>query len=140
MLGTLPPVMVSSVEDAGCCLLSVAWNIAPGFPGADRPEDHDRADEIRAGLVATCQAVGKAARAWAITHGAGTEADYLPLLRLADAANEIDALLRLITGMLVPDTARDRRRWAEVDDLRARVRELSGQVTAFLPAAVPACC
>jgi hypothetical protein len=122
--------MNDSMDDAGCCLLSVAWNVAPlaeGQPGSRRTT-------LRRTVVTVCQAAGHGARDWAARHGTGTEAEYRPFLQLADVAYEIATLLLLVEDFLVPDLEREHRRWAEIEQLTARLTELAGWTSAFLGA------
>jgi hypothetical protein len=122
--------MNNSMDDAGCCLLSVAWNVAPLTEG--RPAS--RRGELRRTVVSVCRTAGHGARDWAARHGAGTEAEYRPFLQLADVAYEIATLLQLVEDFLVPDLGREHRRWAEVEDLTTRLTELDGWTSAFLAA------
>ncbi|MFI5614832.1 hypothetical protein [Amycolatopsis sp. NPDC051903] len=107
----------TSLEDAGRCLLSVAWNIRTGVPRAGA-----RKEEIRARLQEVCRSLGHAACARAA--GAGPAPDHVPFLRLADLAYEIDTLLLLVDTALAPDPDRDHRRWAEIEGLVAGVDAL----------------
>jgi hypothetical protein len=120
--------MNNSMDDAGCCLLSVAWNIAPLLqsPPASRQAS------LRVKVEETCRVTGLGARSWAAHHGAGTEAEYRPFLQLADVAYEIATLLLLVGDFLVPDLEREHRRWAEIEDLTTRLAELAGWTSAFL--------
>lgn len=118
--------MNTSMEDAGRCLLSVAWNMRGSGPA------HSRGEEIREHLRLVCRTTGHAACAWARSHGVGSEEDYLPFLRLADLAYEIDMLLLLASSRLVPDVERDLRRWAEVEELVVRAEQLAESTTRFL--------
>ncbi|WP_460443063.1 hypothetical protein [Amycolatopsis stemonae] len=118
----------NSMDDAGCCLLSVAWNVAPLTEG--RPDS--RRERIRRAVVSVCRTAGHGARAWAVAHGPGTEAEYRPFLRLADVAYEIATLLLLVEDFLVPDLEREHRRWAEIEELTARLTELDEWTSAFL--------
>jgi hypothetical protein len=120
--------MNNSMDDAGCCLLSVAWNIAPLLesPPASRQAS------MRATVEEVCRVAGLGARSWAVHHGAGTEAEYRPFLQLADVAYEIATLLLLVGDFLVPDLEREHRRWAEIEGLMSRLDELSGWTTSFL--------
>lgn len=120
--------MNNSMDDAGCCLLSVAWNIAPLLqsPPASRQAS------LRAKVEETCRQAGLGARSWAAHHGTGAEAEYRPFLQLADVAYEIATLLLLVGDFLVPDLEREHRRWAEIEALTTRLDELEGWTSAFL--------
>jgi hypothetical protein len=120
--------MNNSMDDAGCCLLSVAWNIAPLLesPPASRQAS------LRAAVEEVCRVAGLGARSWAVHHGTGAEAEYGPFLRLADVAYEIATLLLLVGDFLVPDLEREHRRWAEIEGLMSRLEELSGWTSSFL--------
>ncbi|WP_208719992.1 hypothetical protein, partial [Amycolatopsis circi] len=116
--------MNTSMDDAGRCLLSVAWNIRTGGPRAD-----PRADEVRERLRTVCRGLGHAACRFAAGGGGGDPVpllrladrafeiggggggDPVPLLRLADRAFEIDTLLLLVGTSLIPDSGRDLRWW-----------------------------
>jgi hypothetical protein len=121
-------VMNDSMDDAGCCLLSVAWNIAPLLEKQPR----SRRGSLRAEVERVCRTTGHGARSWAARHGTGTEEQYRPFLQLADIAYEIATLLLLVGDFLVPDVEREHRRWAEVEGLLARMTELAGWTSAFL--------
>ncbi len=56
----------------------------------------------------------------------------MPLLRLADRAYEIDTLLLLVGTSLIPDPARDTRRWNEIDRLVSEVDDLATKAAAAL--------
>ncbi|WP_432853184.1 hypothetical protein ACQPXB_17205 [Amycolatopsis sp. CA-161197] len=116
--------MNTSLDDAGRCLLSVAWNIRTGVPRAGA-----RKEEIRARLQSVCRSMGHAACARA---AAGWPPDHVPFLKLADLAYEIDTLLLLVDTALAPDADRDRRRWAEIETLVAGVDDLVDQAAAIL--------
>ncbi|MFG1646981.1 hypothetical protein ACGFMK_42460 [Amycolatopsis sp. NPDC049252] len=120
--------MNNSMDDAGCCLLSVAWNVAPLL---ESPPTSRRAS-LRATVEETCRVTGLGARSWAARHGIGTEAEYRPFLQLADVAYEIATLLLLVGDFLVPDLEREHRRWAEIEALKSRLEELSGWTSSFL--------
>jgi hypothetical protein len=122
-------VMNDSMDDAGCCLLSVAWNTAPLLETPPRP---GRRDALRRKVEQVCRETGHGARAWAARHGTGTEAQYRPFLQLADVAYEITTLLLLVDDFQVPDVEREHRRWEEVEGLTTRLDELSGWTSAFL--------
>ncbi|MFI5589813.1 hypothetical protein ACIA5G_32520 [Amycolatopsis sp. NPDC051758] len=122
--------MNTSMDDAGCCLLSVAWNVAPLTEG--KPES--RRGDLRRTLVAVCRTAGHGARDWAARHGTGAETEYRPFLQLADVAYEIATLLLVVEDFLVPDLEREHRRWAEIEELTARLTELAGWTSAFLGA------
>ncbi|MGW4486678.1 hypothetical protein ACWEOE_22880 [Amycolatopsis sp. NPDC004368] len=117
--------MNTSLDDAGRCLLSVAWNIRTGVPRAGA-----RKEEIRARLQAVCRTMGHAACARAAA--AGAPPDHLVFLKLADLAYEIDTLLLLVDTALAPDAERDRRRWAEIEALVGGVDELVDQTADVL--------
>ncbi|WIV54696.1 hypothetical protein [Amycolatopsis nalaikhensis] len=123
----------NSMDDAGCCLLSVAWNIAPLTEG--RPDS--RRGAIRRSVESACRTAGLGAREWAARHGTGTEAQYRPFLQLADVAYEIATLLLLVDDFLVPDLEREHRRWAEIEDLLVRFTELADWTSAFLLSGEP---
>ncbi|WP_410614920.1 hypothetical protein [Amycolatopsis sp. lyj-109] len=133
--------MNESMDDAGCCLLSVAWNVAPLAGGPpDGPPDGppgSRRGELRRTVEAVCRTAGRGAREWAARHGAGTEAEYRPFLQLADVAYEIATLLLLVEDFLVPDLGREHRRWAEIEELTTRLTELSEWTAAFLLSGAP---
>ncbi|QFU90123.1 hypothetical protein [Amycolatopsis sp. YIM 10] len=120
--------MNTSMEDAGRCLLSVAWNMRGSSPA----REYSRGEEIREHLRLVCRSTGHAACAWARSHGVGSEEDYLPFLRLADLAYEIDMLLLLASSRLVPDVERDLRRWAEIEELLVRAEQLAESTARFL--------
>ncbi|AXB42581.1 hypothetical protein [Amycolatopsis albispora] len=124
--------MNTSMEDAGRCLLSVAWNMRSS-PTRDCP----RAEAIRDHLRVVCRSTGHAACAWARSHGPGSAEEYLPFLRLADLAYEIDTLLLLVSNRLVPDDERDLRRWKEIEKLVARAELLAMRTAGFLRDAQP---
>ncbi|RSD07962.1 hypothetical protein EIY87_45115 [Amycolatopsis eburnea] len=126
-------MIADSMDDAGCCLLSVAWNVAPL---AETHPDSRRGD-LRRRVAAACRTAGHGARAWAVAHGPGTEADYRPFLQLADVAYEIATLLLLVEDFLVPDLEREHRRWAEIEELTARFTELAEWTSAFLLSGTP---
>ncbi|RSN61269.1 hypothetical protein DMH01_18795 [Amycolatopsis sp. WAC 04182] len=115
---------VETMDEVADCLLSVAWNIFPlmGKPPA-RPGN--RPEEIRTLLVDACHDAGMRAREWAAEHGAGTEEDRRPFLRLAEVGTDANLLLGMVSGTLVPDHERVRRRWAEVETLAAEAGELA---------------
>jgi hypothetical protein len=117
--------MNTSLDDAGRCLLSVAWNIRTGVPRAGA-----RKEEIRARLQAVCRTMGHAVCARAAADG--PPPDHVPFLKLADLAYEIDTLLLLVDTALAPDADRDRRRWAEIETLVAGVDELVDQAAIAL--------
>ncbi|WP_245633632.1 hypothetical protein [Amycolatopsis jejuensis] len=118
----------TSMDDAGRCLLSVAWNIRTGGPRAD-----PRSDAVRERLQTVCRRLGHATCRYAAVHPGG---DPVPLLRLADRAYEIDTLLLLVGTSLIPDPARDARRWGEIDGL---VSELDTLTSAAGAAVEPVC-
>ncbi|WP_328649794.1 hypothetical protein OHS58_11570 [Amycolatopsis sp. NBC_00348] len=120
--------MNNSMDDAGCCLLSVAWNIAPLL----EPSPTSRRSTLRATIEETCRLTGHAARSWASCHGTGTEPEYRPFLQLADVAYETATLLLLVGDSLVPDLEREHRRWAEIEGLMSRLEELSDWTSSFL--------
>jgi len=114
------------MDDAGCCLLSVAWNIAPyGQPDSRR-------GAVRRLVESVCRSAGLGARDWAARHGTGEESDYRPFLQLADVAYEIATLLLLVEDFLVPDLEREHRRWAEIEELTTRLTELAEWTSNFL--------
>ncbi|WP_344854396.1 hypothetical protein [Amycolatopsis ultiminotia] len=120
----------TALDDAGRCLLSVAWNIRTGGPRAD-----PYADAVRSRLRELCRSLGHATCRHAASHGTG---DHVPLLRLADLAYEIDTLLLLVGTSLVPAPDRDRRRRNEIDTLVTGLDALAAAATAALePACVP---
>ncbi|UJW36753.1 hypothetical protein L3Q67_33670 [Saccharothrix sp. AJ9571] len=127
--------MNTSMEDAGRCLLSVAWNMRGGHSA-----EYSRSQEIRDHLQLVCRSTGHAACAWARTHGAGSAADYLPFLQLADLAYEIDTLLLLVTSRLVPEVERDLRRWDEIEALVLRAERLTEHTARFLGRSLTAPC
>jgi hypothetical protein len=132
--------MNTSMEDAGRCLLSVAWNIRSSF-SRDAPHSViDRQERIRENLRDVCRSAGHGACDWAGRHGPGAEADYVPFLRLADLAYEIDTLLALVGRSLVPDHEREARRWAEIDVLVTRADGLAEGTAVFLRAPVAVSC
>ncbi|MER6878602.1 MULTISPECIES: hypothetical protein [Amycolatopsis] len=116
--------MNTSMDDAGRCLLSVAWNIRTGGPRAD-----PRADEVRERLRTVCRGLGHAACRFA---AGGVGGDPVPLLRLADRAFEIDTLLLLVGTALISDPGRDVRRWGEIEGLVAEVDGMVGEASAVL--------
>jgi hypothetical protein len=122
--------MSNSMDDAGCCLLSVAWNVAPLAEG----QPDSRRGDIRRTVVEVCRTAGHGARDWAARRGTGAETEYRPFLQLADVAHEIATLLLLVEDFLVPDLEREHRRWAEIEELTARLTELAGWTAAFLGA------
>ncbi|WP_233611616.1 hypothetical protein [Amycolatopsis sp. WAC 01376] len=115
------------MDEVADCLLSVAWNIFPlmGKPPA-RPGN--RPEEIRTLLVDACHEAGMRAREWAAAHGAGTEDDRRPFLRLAEVGTDANLFLGMVSGTLVADHERVRRRWAEIEALVVEVSELAEQV------------
>lgn len=122
------PVTNTALDDAGRCLLSVAWNIRTGVPraGARKEEprkQETRKEEIRAHLQTVCRTMGHAACARAA--GASPAPDPIAFLRLADLAYEIDTLLLLAGTSLAPDPLRDRRRWAEIESLATGIDALA---------------
>ena len=119
------------MDDVADCLLSVAWNIFPlmGKPPA-RPGN--RAEEIRSFLVDACHDAGLRAREWAAEHGAGTEEDHRPFLRLAEVAADANLVLSMVSGTLVVDQERVRRRWTETEALVCEARDLAERVAEFL--------
>ncbi|WP_414938781.1 hypothetical protein [Amycolatopsis sp. cmx-11-51] len=121
------------MDDVADCLLSVAWKIFPlmGKPPA-RPET--RAEEIRSFLVDACHGAGMRAREWAAAHGAGTDADHRPFLRLAEVCADANLYLDMVSGVLVMDPERVHRRWAEIETLVHEARGLAESVTEFLDA------
>ena len=112
------------MDDVGRCLLSVAWNIRTGGPRAI-----PRADAVRERLRTLCRGLGHAACRRA---GQCAGGDHVPLLRLADRAYEIDTLLLLVGTSLIPDPARDARRWNEIDHLVSEVDDLAAKAAAAL--------
>ncbi|OXM69324.1 hypothetical protein CF165_07245 [Amycolatopsis vastitatis] len=126
-------MMNESMDDAGCCLLSVAWNVAPLAEG----QHGSRRGDLRRTVVAVCRTAGHGARDWAARHGAGTETEYRPFLQLADVAYEIATLLLLVEDFLVPDLEREHRRWAEIEELTTRLTELAEWTAAFLLSGAP---
>jgi len=112
------------MDDAGRCLLSVAWNIRTGGPRAI-----PRTDAVRERLRTLCRNLGHTACRHAAEHSHG---DPAPLLRLADRAYEIDTLLLLVGTSLLPDSARDARRWTEIDHLVSEVDDLATAASAVL--------
>ncbi len=116
------------MDDAGCCLLSVAWNIAPLTEG----QPDSRRGAIRRSVESVCRTAGLGAREWAARNGTGTEAEYRPFLQLADVAYEIATLLLLVEDFLVPDLEREHRRWAEIEELVSRLAELAEWTSNFL--------
>ncbi len=126
-------VMNKSMDDAGCCLLSVSWNVAREF----RLGDVSREAEIRRTIAEVCRTAGLGAREWAEERGPGAEADYRPFLQLADVAHEINTLLLLVGDFLVRDRERTARRWAEVEALMGRLIELAERTSVFLRVTEP---
>ncbi|MFD2473277.1 hypothetical protein [Amycolatopsis silviterrae] len=118
----------TSMDDAGRCLLSVAWNIRTGGPRAD-----PRADAVRERLRTVCRGLGHAACRWAAGNSGG---DPVPLLRLADRVYEIDTLLLLVGTALIPDARRDSRWWGEIDVLVSEVDGMVGEASAVVGEAV----
>ncbi|SEF37856.1 hypothetical protein SAMN05421837_11633 [Amycolatopsis pretoriensis] len=118
----------NSMDDAGCCLLSVAWNIVP--PAGGWPDS--RRGAIRRDIESVCRSAGLGARDWAARNGAGEEPEYRPFLQLADVAYEIATLLLLVEDFLVPDLEREHRRWAEIEELTSRMAELAEWTSNFL--------
>ncbi|MFJ8910191.1 hypothetical protein [Amycolatopsis sp. NPDC102389] len=118
---------VESMDEVADCLLSVAWNIFPlmGKPSA-RPGN--RAEEIRTLLVDACHDAGLRAREWAAAHGAGTEETRRPFLRLAEIGTDANLFLGMVSGTLVADEERVRRRWAEIETLVLEAGELAGSL------------
>ncbi|MDT8915443.1 hypothetical protein [Amycolatopsis sp. PS_44_ISF1] len=132
--------MNTSMDDAGRCLLSVAWNIRSSF-SRDAPHSVvDRQERIRENLRDVCRSAGHGACDWAVRHGPGTETDYAPFLRLADLSYEIDTLLTLVGRALVPDPEREARRWAEIDLLVTRADVLAEGTAVFLRAPMAVRC
>ncbi len=122
--------MNKSMDDAGCCLLSVSWNVAKVIQF--RSGDVSREAEIRRTVADVCRTAGLGAREWAETHGTGAETEYRPFLQLADVAYEINTLLLLVGDFLVRDRERSHRRWAEVETLMCRLIELVDETSVFL--------
>ncbi|WET82762.1 hypothetical protein P3102_16885 [Amycolatopsis sp. QT-25] len=118
---------VESMDEVADCLLSVAWHI---FPLMGRPpaSPGDRPEEIRTLLVDACHDAGMRAREWAAAHGAGTEDDRRPFLRLAEVGTDANLFLGMVSGTLVADRERVRRRWAEIEALVREAGELAEQV------------
>ncbi|WP_037305463.1 hypothetical protein [Amycolatopsis orientalis] len=127
------------MDDVADCLLSVAWNLFPlmGRPPA-RPGN--RPEEIRSFLVDACHDAGMRAREWAAARGAGSEQDRRPFLRLAEVAVDTDLFLSMVSGTLVADDERVRRRWAEIEVLVREACDLAGEVTEFLGRQTAASC
>ncbi|MFJ9787792.1 hypothetical protein ACIRSS_50035 [Amycolatopsis sp. NPDC101161] len=118
----------NSMDDAGCCLLSVAWNVAPLTDG----QPDSRRGAIRRSVESICRVAGLGAREWAARNGTGEEAEFRPFLQLADVAYEISTLLLLVEDFLVPDLEREHRRWAEIEELTGRLTELAEWTSNFL--------
>ncbi|HET6288390.1 MAG TPA: hypothetical protein VFG15_16800, partial [Amycolatopsis sp.] len=117
---------VESMDEVADCLLSVAWHI---FPLMGRPPagPGNRPEEIRTLLVDACHDAGMRAREWAAAHGAGTEDDRRPFLRLAEVGTDANLFLGMVSGTLVADHERVRRRWAEIEALVLEAGELAEQ-------------
>ncbi|MGY6653297.1 hypothetical protein ACXIZN_14110 [Amycolatopsis sp. TRM77291] len=115
---------VESMDEVADCLLSVAWSIFP-LMGKPPASPGDRPGEIRTLLVDACHDAGMRAREWAAEHGAGTEDDRRPFLRLAEVGTDANLLLGMVSGTLVADHERIRRRWAEIETLAAEAVELA---------------
>ncbi|WP_233224164.1 hypothetical protein [Amycolatopsis sp. BJA-103] len=115
------------MDDVADCLLSVAWNIFP-LMGKPPASPGDRPEEIRSFLVDTCHDAGLRAREWAAAHGAGTAADRRPFLRLAEIGADANLFLGMVSGTLVTDHERIRRRWTEIETLVGEARELAGEI------------
>ncbi|WP_370963573.1 hypothetical protein [Amycolatopsis sp. cg9] len=126
-------MIADSMDDAGCCLLSVAWNVAP----LAESDPDSRRGQLRRRVVAVCRQAGHGARDWAVRCGSGTPAEYRPFLQLADVAYEIATLLLLVEDFLVPDLEREHRRWAEIEELTGRFTELSEWTSSFLLSGAP---
>lgn len=118
------PVTNTAMDDAGRCLLSVAWNIRTGGPRAD-----PRADAVRERLRTVCRELGHAACRFA---AGGSGGDPVPLLRLADRAYEVDTLLLLVGTSLIPDPGRDSRWWGEIERLVGEVDGMVAEAAAVL--------
>ncbi|MFF0147781.1 hypothetical protein ATK36_0385 [Amycolatopsis sulphurea] len=114
----------TALDDAGRCLLSVAWNIRTGGPRSD-----PYADATRTRLRTLCRTLGHATCRHAET---GAPGDHVPALRLADLAYEIDILLMLVGTSLVPSPRRDHRRRQEIDALLAGLDTLAAEAAAAL--------
>ncbi|EME63361.1 hypothetical protein H074_05667 [Amycolatopsis decaplanina DSM 44594] len=115
------------MDDVADCLLSVAWNIFP-LMGKPPSSPESRPEEIRSLLVDACHDAGMRAREWAAAHGAGTEEDRLPFLRLAEVGTDANLFLGMVSGTLVVDHERVRRRWAEIEALVHEAGELTGLI------------
>ncbi|OXM45786.1 hypothetical protein [Amycolatopsis alba] len=118
---------VESMDDVADCLLSVAWNIFP-LMGKPPASPRSRPEEIRALLVDACHDAGMRAREWAAAHGAGTEEDRVHFLRLAEVGTDANLFLGMVSGTLVTDHERVRRRWAEIEALVEEAGELAGRI------------
>ncbi|MBB5857830.1 hypothetical protein ACFQ05_19665 [Amycolatopsis umgeniensis] len=115
------------MDDVADCLLSVAWNIFP-LMGKPRASPGDRSEEIRSFLVDICHDAGLRAREWAAAHGAGTAADRHLFLRLAEVGADANLFLGMVSGTLVVDHERVRRRWTEIEALVREAHELAGLI------------
>ncbi|AGM06215.1 hypothetical protein [Amycolatopsis keratiniphila] len=118
---------VESMDDVADCLLSVAWNIFP-LMGKPPASPGNRTEEIRTLLVDACHDAGMRAREWAAAHGAGTEEERRPFLRLAEIGTDANLFLGMVSGTLVADPERIRRRWAEIETLVIEAGELAALI------------
>ncbi|MFI5560835.1 hypothetical protein ACIA2T_16295 [Amycolatopsis japonica] len=118
---------VESMDDVADCLLSVAWNIFP-LMGKPPAIPGNRTEEIRTLLVDACHDAGMRARERAAAHGAGTEEERRPFLRLAELGTDANLFLGMVSGTLVADPERIRRRWAEIETLVLEAGELTALI------------
>ncbi|UMP05152.1 hypothetical protein [Amycolatopsis sp. EV170708-02-1] len=117
---------VESMDDVADCLLSVAWNIFP-LMGKPPASPGNRTEEIRTLLVDACHDAGMRARERA-AHGTGTDEERRPFLRLAEIGTDANLLLGMVSGTLVADSERIRRRWAEIETLVLEAGELAASI------------
>lgn len=115
--------------DAAGLLASSARQLNPNFPAPLRYFKSEREREIRADVSAKSRAITKCARRWTGENGDGEEAQYLPVVLLADLVWELHYHLILSQPRLVPDKDRERRRWDEIEAIVAEADQLVTQVT-----------
>ncbi|MFD5246266.1 hypothetical protein ACFWIW_17075 [Amycolatopsis sp. NPDC058340] len=115
------------MDDVADCLLSVAWNIFP-LMGKPPANPGNRTEEIRTLLVDACHDAGMRARERAAAHGTGTEEERRPFLRLAEIGTDANLFLGMVSGTLLADPERIRRRWAEIETLVLEAGELAALI------------